>query len=76
MGEEFLNVIKNKEKNINDRIFREYFNYESPSFLVRDLYEHNQNKTYINVKYLNESLIHLKNSISSQEIPKNENQEK
>ena len=76
MGEEFLNVIKNKEKNINDQIFIEYFNYESPSFLVRDLYEHNQNITYINVKYLSESLIHLKNSISSQEIPKNENQEK
>ena len=76
MGEKLLNVIKNEEKNINDQIFREYFNYESPSFLVRDLYEHNQNKTYISIKYLNESLIHLKNSISSQEIPKNENQGK
>ena len=49
-------------------MFREYFNYQSPSFLVKDLYEDNQNKNYIIVKYLNESLIYLINSVNSKSL--------
>ena len=41
------------------------FNYQSPSFLVKDLYESNQNKKEATVKYLNESLIDLKNFFNS-----------
>ena len=33
--EEFLNKIKNDEKNINKQIFNESFNYQNPSFLVK-----------------------------------------
>ena len=32
LHEEFLNKIKIEEKNINEQIFREYFNYQFPSF--------------------------------------------
>ena len=49
----FLNQIKNKENNINELIFREYFDYQSPLFLVNDLYEDNQNKSHIIIHYIN-----------------------
>ena len=38
---------------IYEKIFKEYFSYESPSFLVKDLYENNQRKNDMTVKYLN-----------------------
>ena len=74
--EEFLNEIKNEEKNINELIFIEYFNYLSPSFLVNDLCEENQNKNNIIVKYINESLINIRNSTNSKEITDNINPKK
>ena len=74
--EEFLNEIKNEGKNINELIFREYFNYLSPSFLVKVLCEENQNKNDIIVKYINESLIDIRNSTNSKEIPGNGNPKK
>ena len=65
-----------KKKKINEQIFREYFNYQSSLFLVKDLHEANQTKNDIIVKYLNESLIDLRNSINSKKIPKNKNPKK
>ena len=65
LREEFLNEIKNEDKNINQQIFRGYFNDQSPSFLVKDLYEVNKNKNYIIVKYLNASLIDSRNTVNS-----------
>ena len=47
---QFLNEIKNEEKNVNEQMFREYFQYHVPSFLVKDLYEDNQIKNDIIVK--------------------------
>ena len=73
MREEFLNKIKDEEKYVNEEILKEYFNYQSPSFLVKDLYEDNHNKNDIIVKCLNESWIDLRNSINSKEIHENEN---
>ena len=32
LREEFLNKIKNEEKNINEKIIKEYFGYEAPLF--------------------------------------------
>ena len=64
------------KKAINEQTFKEYFGYESPSFLVKDLYESNQNKKDMVAKYLNESLIDLRNNINITEIPKNENPKK
>ena len=76
MREEFQNEIENEEKNINEQIFNEFFNYQYPSFSVKDLYEDNQNKNAKIVKNINESLINLRNSINSKEIPENENLKK
>ena len=76
MRKEFLNEIKHKEKKINEQIFREYFNYQSSLFLIKDLHKANQTKNDIIVKYLNESLIDLRNSINSKKIPKNQNPKK
>ena len=53
-----------------------FFNYHYPSFLVKDLYEDNQNKNNKIVKNINESLINLRNSINSKEIPEKENTKK
>ena len=36
-----------KKKNVNEQIFRNHFNYQSPSFLVKNLNEGNQNKNDI-----------------------------
>ena len=76
LREEVLNKIKNEEKNKNKQTFREYFNYWFPLFLVKNLYEDNQNKSNIIVKYLNKSLIDLGNSINSKKNPENENPKK
>ena len=54
-----------KEKSITEQIFGEYFNYHSPSFLVKDLNQNNQNNNVAIVKNHNESLIDLRNSINS-----------
>ena len=76
MREECLNEITNEEKNMYKQLFKEYFDYDSLSFLVKDLCESNQSKSDMIVKYLNESLIDLKNSINSKEIPENKNPKK
>ena len=71
LHEQFLNETENKGKNINEQILKEYFNYHSPSFLVKDLYKNNQNNE--NVKYINKPLIDLRKSIKNKKISKNEN---
>ena len=45
-------------------------------FLIKVLYEDNQNKKDKIVKNINESLINLRSSINSKEIPENENLKK
>ena len=76
MRENFFKKINNEEKNVNQQIFREYFNYQSPSFPLKDLYEYNKNDNYITIKYLNESLINLRTIFNKKGIPKNENPKK
>ena len=41
---EFLNEIVNEEKNTNEEIFRNYFKYQNPSSLVKDLFKADKNK--------------------------------
>ena len=60
LSEKFTEIT-NKGKNINKQILSEYFKYRSPSFLVKDLYEDNQNKNDMIEKYLHESWIDLRN---------------
>ena len=65
-----------KKNNINEQIFNEFFDYQYPSFLAKDLYEDNQNKNDKIVKNINESLINLRNSVNNKEISQNENPKK
>ena len=51
-------------------------NYQYPSFLVKDLYKDNQNKNYKSVRYINETLINIRKSFNSKEIPEKENPKK
>ena len=44
MCEKLLNEIKEEEKSINEQICNKFFNYHYQSFLLKDLYENNQNK--------------------------------
>ena len=41
--EKFISEIKDDEKNINERIFKERFFYQSPIFLQKELYDSNKN---------------------------------
>ena len=53
------------------------FAYQTPLFLTKDLCEDNQAKIYRIVKHLNDSLIHLRNSVNNRrEIPGKKNREK
>ena len=65
-----------KKKKINEQIFNEFFNYQYPSFLVKNLYGDNQNKNDKIIKNINESLINLRNSINNKEISQDENLKK
>ena len=58
------------------KYLKNFFNDLYPSFLVKNLYEDDQNKNGKIVKTINESLINLRNSINGKEIPKNENRKK
>ena len=66
--------LKRKKKIINEQIFNEFFNYHYPSFLVKDLYEDNENKNDKVLKNIKESLINLRNSNNSKKNPETENQ--
>ena len=43
LSEEFINEIKNDEKIINKQIFKDFFFYQTPLFLAKELYDSNQN---------------------------------
>ena len=60
----FLNKIVNEEKNINEEIFRNYFKYQNPSSLGKDLF----------IK--SNKLIKSMEDINIKKIPENENPEK
>ena len=49
--EEFLNKIVNEEIIINEEMFRNYFNYQNPSSLTKDLFKADISKNN-EVKYL------------------------
>ena len=68
-----LNEIKNEEKDVNNQIFKEYFHYQTPSILKKNLCEAYQIKKEIIVKHLNKSFIDLRNTANSKEISGNEN---
>ena len=76
LRKDFLNKIKNKDKNINEQIFKDYFFYQFPSYLAKMLYDSDKIKNNEIIKHINNGLIEVRNSINSKEIPKNENPKK
>ena len=65
-----------KKKNVNEEMFRNYFKYQNPSSLVKDLFKADKNKNdkfkYLIINELNKSV----DDINIKEIPENENLEK
>ena len=72
----FIGEIINQEKGISIEIFNEYFGYQNPSFLAKDLIKNDQSKNKQIVKQTVDSINELKNSILKKEVPKNENPNK
>ena len=64
------------KKDINNKIFLNYFRYQNPLFLVRDLISAEQDKNEKLVNNINDGLIDLRNSVNRKEIPENKNPEK
>ena len=65
-----MNEIKAGDKYINDEIFWNYFMYQNPSFLAKDLIVAKQAKTEQLVNNINDE---LRNAIIKKEIPENKN---
>ena len=76
MREEFSNKIKIEEKNINEQIFKDYFFYQTLSYLAKSLHGGGKIKNDEIIKHINNGIIELRNSINSKEIPENENPKK
>ena len=68
-----LQLIK---KDINDEIFSNYFKYQNPSLLARDLIKATQAKNEQLVNNVNDGLIDLRKAINKIELSKNENPKK
>ena len=64
------------EKDINAKIFWNYFKYQCPLFLAKDLITSKQAKNEQLVNSINGELIDLQNVITKKEIPENENPDK
>ena len=71
-----MNEIIADEKDINDEIFWNYFKYQNPSFLAKNLIRAKQAKNEQLVNNINDELIRLRNVIIKKEIPKNGNSNK
>ena len=71
-----MNEIIANEKDINDEIFWNYFKYQNPSFLEKDLIKAMQAKNEQLVNNVNNGLIALRKAIIKKQIPENENPKK
>ena len=71
-----MNKIIAYEEDINNEIFINYFNYQNPLRLVKDLSSTKQDKNEKIVSNNNDRLIDLRNGINRKIIPENENPKK
>ena len=71
-----MDRIVHDEKNINNKIFTDYFGFYDPWFLAKDLYEANQAKDKEIVMLVNDALIDLGNVFNKNTILENENPDK
>ena len=65
-----MNEVIADKKDINDKIFRNDFKYQNPSFLLKDLIRVNQAKNEQLVNNINDGLKDLRNSINRKKILK------
>ena len=65
-----------KEKDVNYEIFWNYFKYQNPLLLEKDLIRATQTKNEQLVNNVNDGLIDLRSIISRKEIPENKNPNK
>ena len=72
LREEFFNEVVDEEKYINEEIFRNYFKYQTPSSLVKDLFKAEGNKNEKNRYLIINKLIKLIEDINIKQIPENE----
>ena len=63
-----MNEIITDEKDMNDKIFENYFKYQNPSVLAKDQIRAVLLKNQQLVSDVNDGLIHLRNAIIRQEI--------
>ena len=69
MYQEFINEIIADEKDINDKIYWNYFKYQNPLFLVKDLIRAKHDKNVELINNVNGGLIDLRSAIIIKEIP-------
>ena len=62
------------KNNIDEQIFRDYFLYQTPSYLKKVLYDSDEIENDEIIKNINNGLIELRNSVISKKIPEDENQ--
>ena len=65
-----------KEKDVNYEIFWNYFKYQNPPLLEKDLIRATQTKNEPLVNNVNDGLIDLRSIIIRKEIPENKNPNK
>ena len=70
LHQKFINEIKKYGKIRNEQIFKEFFFYHTPLFLVKELYNSNQNINDEIVKHINDTLIELKTDITRKKLLK------
>ena len=63
LQQEFMNGIIAKEKDINDELLWNYFRYQNPSFLLKDLTRATQTKNEQLANNVKDGLIDLRNAI-------------
>ena len=61
---------------MNEQIFRDYFLYQSPSYLRKVLYDSDEIENDEIIKNINNGLIEFRNSIYYKENSENENPKK
>ena len=71
-----MNEITDNEKYINDKIIWNYFKYQNPSFLAKDLIRATEAKNQKFVSYDNGRLVNLRKAIDKKQFPENENPKK
>ena len=76
LQQEFMNEIIANENDLNDKILWNYFNYQNPFNLAKDLIRATQAKKEQLLDNVNNELIGLRNAIFRKQISENENRNK